>query len=132
MRISDWSSDVCSSDLSGLTSEPRIWKQYGERDGYPDGMSFCPNGLLWIAFWDAQCLRAFDELGQTRRELCLPVKRPTKPTFDPAGPGYVTSAKIGLDDDGVQGRIFAFEQSANGERRVGKECVSTCISRWSP
>src|SRR3546814_12937746 len=59
-------------DASGLTSEPRIWKQYGERDGYPDGMSFCPNGLLWIAFWDAQCLRAFDELGQTRRELCLP------------------------------------------------------------
>src|SRR3546814_20504924 len=47
-------------DASGLTSEPRIWKQYGERDGYPDGMSFCPNGLLWIAFWDAQWMRAFD------------------------------------------------------------------------
>src|SRR3546814_15439913 len=37
---------------------------------------------------------------------------------------------------GVDGRIF-YDESVRGfnrteERRVGKECVSTCRSRWSP
>src|SRR3546814_13531595 len=27
---------------------------------------------------------------------------------------------------------FAFEEERSEERRVGKECVSTCRSRWSP
>src|SRR3546814_15826629 len=28
--------------------------------------------------------------------------------------------------------LFAFRQFRSEERRVGKECVSTCRSRWSP
>src|SRR3546814_17767030 len=29
-------------------------------------------------------------------------------------------------------RLFAVDPCSSEERRVGKECVSTCISRWSP
>src|SRR3546814_14012807 len=33
-----------------------------------------------------------------------------------------------VQDDGCRGR----SPSRSAERRVGKECVSTCSSRWSP
>src|SRR3546814_14118495 len=82
MRISDWSSDVCSSDL--------------ERS--------------------------------QRRTL-----------RHPAEPGHSTAKKI---SDGITSvKTIVMKQTtgraSNGaqrseERRVGKECVSTCRHRWSP
>src|SRR3546814_10561855 len=60
MRISDWSSDVCSSDLQGVAVGRRLRDQ-------------------------------------------------------------------GVADQGVASGLVRSE-----ERRVGKECVSTCRSRWSP
>src|SRR3546814_4080071 len=65
MRISDWSSDVCSSDL-----HPHPGR--------------CGNQPRWRGRWQ-------------RREILIP-----------------------------EGRL------RSEERRVGKECVSTCRSRWSP
>src|SRR3546814_3528993 len=75
MRISDWSSDVCSSDLRGLDNRRR---QPGRR-GVPH--------------------RSRGRLGRARPQ---PVRghRPVLPRPE--------------------------------ERRVGKECVSTCRYRWSP
>src|SRR3546814_2719758 len=67
MRISDWSSDVCSSDLRQARRALRL-----------------PAGIL---------------LGRHR--------------LDGQGPDF-----------GAEPR--------SEERRVGKECVSTCRSRWSP
>src|SRR3546814_5861406 len=66
MRISDWSSDVCSSDL---------WHRVDRR------------------------------LADRQRQARL---------------GDRADAGAGLEDDRSE------------ERRVGKECVSTCRSRWSP
>src|SRR3546814_16789663 len=66
MRISDWSSDVCSSDLVRANRQPEVLEIVAGVDGHHQR-------LRW-------------------QDLC--------------------------------------ERSA--ERRVGKECVSTCRSRWSP
>src|SRR3546814_6506686 len=78
MRISDWSSDVCSSDLSARsTSEALVPPK--------------PKLLLSTAF----TLRFF--------AVCGTRSTPAQPSL---------------------GR--------SEERRVGKECVSTCRSRWSP
>src|SRR3546814_7775522 len=73
MRISDWSSDVCSSDL------------------------------------------------QRRVGLGDPVR-------------IIIQAADQADDDAhLGGKIIEqLEQPRSEERRVGKECVSTCRSRWSP
>src|SRR3546814_6799475 len=71
MRISDWSSDVCSSDLVGLS---RI------------GLRLLDAG---------QCL-----------------------------------VDHGMGDGWAQVAFVVAQRSE--ERRVGKECVSTCRSRWSP
>src|SRR3546814_5326974 len=41
-------------------------------------------------------------------------------------------AEVGKRTDGaIQGQYFPASQLRSEERRVGKECVSTCRSRWS-
>src|SRR3546814_6041736 len=75
MRISDWSSDVCSSDLVKSPLD-QSWRQL------------------------AECLD-----GETRKAL---------------------------DGIAVHTARTPAEPVRSEERRVGKECVSTCRSRWSP
>src|SRR3546814_13877895 len=97
MRISDWSSDVCSSDLA----EP----------------------IVTIVDMDliagrTQIFRA----AQPRRPGAdhadrLPARGPGVERLDPA---FIPR---GIGDE-------LFDRSE--ERRVGKECVSTCRFRWSP
>src|SRR3546814_15535818 len=95
MRISDWSSDVCSSDL-GLS---------GVR-GYNTG------GCIHFVI--------NNQIGFT-----------TSPNFARNSPYPTDVAK------GVQAPILHVNGDdpaavRSDERRVGKECVSTCRSRWSP
>src|SRR3546814_8940608 len=79
MRISDWSSDVCSSDL------------------YIDGFNRAdPAGVAALYADDAT-------------------------VEDPVGSPLKTG----------KAEITKFYERSE-ERRVGKECVSTCRSRWSP
>src|SRR3546814_8201340 len=86
MRISDWSSDVCSSDL--LVTYGKI-----VGGGLPIG----------VVAGQARYLDALD-----------------------GGPWS-------LDGDGEpRGERTFFAGTRSEERRVGKECVSTCRSRWSP
>src|SRR3546814_9729827 len=91
MRISDWSSDVCSSDLT--------------RGG--DG------GDPWSAGERADQDQEFaDEVTGARQA---------------EGRGCEEQA------DGRQvGDARPDAAHSSEERRVGKECVSTCSSRWSP
>src|SRR3546814_18856977 len=96
MRISDWSSDVCSSDLHGLT------------------------------IYSAAYIMPMPSMGSQKKHsnhLRLLEK---------------------LMKDGIAGKILAMRslrelyellvsvESRSEERRVGKACVSTCRSRWSP
>src|SRR3546814_5756209 len=85
MRISDWSSDVCSSDLHGLL--PLLAEFIGQ---------------------------------QARQDVGGAAGREGHDHGDAAG----GVGGLGLAGGGRQQR--------SEERRVGKECVSTCRSRWSP
>src|SRR3546814_10744393 len=92
MRISDWSSDVCSSDLANAGG-----RYIHKRDQHPSPID--PN------FTGAgRCLT--DEDGIYRFTTIKPGPYPWK------------------------NHRNAWRRSE--ERRVGKECVSTCRSRWSP
>src|SRR3546814_11882191 len=95
MRISDWSSDVCSSDLQILFVAASMGLQKGEKVGLVG-----PNGA-----------------GKTT--LFRMIAGEEKPDD-----GQVT-VETGMT-------IGYFSQDRSEERRVGKECVSTCRSRWSP
>src|SRR3546814_12055390 len=96
MRISDWSSDVCSSDLSMIMM------------GGPIDCRQSPTQVNRLATTKAY---SWFEDNVIHR---VPARYPG------AGrkvyPGFLQHA--------------GFMRSE--ERRVGKECVSTCRSRWSP
>src|SRR3546814_16930916 len=85
MRISDWSSDVCSSDLRGEAhvSDPDLHRRV------------------------------------VRRQAGVEVDHPL--------------VQDGLGrDQALDRRVVRLGGARSEERRVGKECVSTCRSRWSP
>src|SRR3546814_11920763 len=91
MRISDWSSDVCSSDLN--------YTAYA-------------NGILLRRIKRCQRLEQIG-VGWNRR------RRSTDP--------------VNLHYPFEVDRIHVVRSGRRSEeRRVGKECVSTCRSRWSP
>src|SRR3546814_1864126 len=78
MRISDWSSDVCSSDLIGAQLR------------CPGKGAHVENGMV----------------GHQRRRGDEAIDQPAQALADP-------------------------DDQRSEERRVGKECVSKCRSRWS-
>src|SRR3546814_2984541 len=107
MRISDWSSDVCSSDLEALN--PRLITAsvngYGSTGPYVDRPAFD---------FIAQAMSGFMAVNG-----------------DPDGPPRRAAPPV---SDLIAGLYCAFgvTSARSEERRVGKECVSTCRSRWSP
>src|SRR3546814_14003057 len=105
MRISDWSSDVCSSDLQWLV------RSFGEaeRDGQP----------ISVLFVDMDHFKAInDKYGHACGDHCLRM--------------VAQGLRAALGDGDLLGRYGGQEFIARSEeRRVGKECVRTCRSRWS-
>src|SRR3546814_14713268 len=97
MRISDWSSDVCSSDLFSLVAIPMFI-------------------LMGAAVSSSQAGRdLYEALDRWLHRV----------------PGGLVLSNLGAC------AVFAALSGSSPatrseERRVGKECVRTCRSRWSP
>src|SRR3546814_12974212 len=111
MRISDWSSDVCSSDLDG--SGKVTASLSGQR------------GRLFDLSGEAQVTPGRIQLqaGGTVDKRPIKLNRPA--IFTRTQDGWrLDPASVGFAGGSLQLR--------SEERRVGKECVSTCRSRWSP
>src|SRR3546814_10414786 len=90
MRISDWSSDVCSSDLENVKTVIRYKPRLDVKN---------PLGQVnFITISSHLCFRLQLSL---QKNIILLV------------------------------RVLSVLRRSD-ERRVGKECVSTCRSRWSP
>src|SRR3546814_20739944 len=86
MRISDWSSDVCSSDLGGLEIIAGGQKNPKAKELYNSIRAEIEGALPFTRRWASIRSSSTSSTGTWRSE----------------------------------------------ERRVGKECVRTCRSRWSP
>lgn len=86
-------------DAEGNASNRRTFLQFGDGDGYPDGMTVDAEGCLWIAFWDGWCVRRFSPAGERLTTIRMPVSKPTSCAFGGSNLDrlYVTSASIGLD-----------------------------------
>src|SRR3546814_14034777 len=101
MRISDWSSDVCSSDLLDARGKPAV---FGSILGASGGA---------------------EEKAEAKRERALPHG------FLPLI-AWIMSRARGASNRRENLRRREGESHRSDERRVGKECVRTCRSRWSP
>src|SRR3546814_3070268 len=86
LRISDWSSDVCSSDLNAVVAKVNETQEQEDvvTEAYERGET---TDIATVALTQSRASITFEATLQVRR---------------------------------------------SEERRVGKECVSTCRSRWSP
>src|SRR3546814_11641322 len=103
MRISDWSSDVCSSDL--------------------------PFGFERLRDHNARHWR--DIKDEARSHIATQLESPIV-GYD-LDPRAIEAATANLERAWLTPDSIRFEiGDRSEERRVGNECVSTCRSRWSP
>src|SRR3546814_13143243 len=106
MRISDWSSDVCSSDLIARAAQRQFQRlEHVEADDVGRIDKFMVVGIDV----EERIARCFGKSGKLKHGI--EVER-IAAIFAVAGLGI--------------------ELGRSEERRVGKECVSTWRSRWSP
>src|SRR3546814_11940660 len=97
MRISDWSSDVCSSDLLAQSrTQRRHIDACLRQHRFARTTGFIDQGN--------QQMHRFDQIMVAANRQAL----------------------------GISQRLLEARGERSEERRVGKECVSTCRSRWSP
>src|SRR3546814_21130701 len=100
MRISDWSSDVCSSDLDLASENIKV--------STDDLAARNLSEKEWLSMSENRLNSQDNQLRRMQGQ--------------------------GDQLEQMQAQIDALrsENSRSDERRVGKECVSTCRSRWSP
>src|SRR3546814_12466734 len=94
MRISDWSSDVCSSDLLNVTGADDVVRKVKE---------------VFASLYNDRAIAYRVHHGFQHEDVFL----------------YAGVQLMVRSDCGASGVL------RSEERRVGKECVSTCRSRWS-
>src|SRR3546814_2094058 len=124
MRISDWSSDVCSSDLHALGAEQVLHADRQALEGARlarlapavGGLGHRERLLRRLGDEGVQRPRRLDGRDVRRGELL--------------GRDLARGQQIARTGDGETGEIARHSRSE--ERRVGKECGSTFRSRWSP
>src|SRR3546814_12743267 len=111
MRISDWSSDVCSSDLFGVG---------GAEGGLSETLDRPPGRHAFV----------YAETSRFSPQPALPLKagfvRILPRLGDELVVGLALAATVGID------RADVPAVSRSGERRGGKECVSRCRTRVAP
>src|SRR3546814_2294220 len=153
MRISDWSSDVCSSDLTPKAKQvldqeiirrQRTGQTVNDIVNLVPGVSF-QNNDPWGSGGGGFTIRGFaaDRISQTLDGLPLNDSGNyalyTNQQVEPEILEQV-SVNLGVTDvdsptaSAVGGTINIRPRvpSRSEARRVGKDCVSTCRSRWSP
>src|SRR3546814_19866307 len=105
MRISDWSSDVCSSDLDAIDDEF-------------DNAAFTLAEPPWRITAIAEVRQGLHILNAT-------------PDCGPTGANCLGVGNV--PPSRLEGQSDATVLRGRSEgRRVGKECVGTCKARWSP
>src|SRR3546814_16162900 len=103
MRISDWSSDVCSSDLI-RPAQAGPEKLFNNK---------------WL-----------DEFCRVARPLPFPICITAPLASQHEGDGIMADNRVSLSA-AVRTHLLTLPRRSD-ERRVGKECISTFRSRWPP
>src|SRR3546814_15670639 len=123
MRISDWISDVCSSDLKfwifisrSANAFERPSFRYSNRSGDYGADAALGEGL-------AALKRPAGDLGGVGYPSRIFFRTPSEPVWERQ---FFVAAMPSVDC------VVDLLRRRSEERRVGKAGVSTCRSRWSP
>src|SRR3546814_17982378 len=118
MRISDWSSDVCSSDLIKRDFDylARLWDEIREKTLKSDAPALIHNDSDLIK----RAIR--DIYNKDIEEVIVEGEYGYKAAKD--------FMKLLMPSHARRVNQYADAVSSSEERRVGKECGSTCRSRW--
>lgn len=106
---------------SGDVSNKRLFLQFRDEDGSPDGMTTDAEGGLWIAHWGASKATRHDAQGNVMHTISLPCSQVTSCAF--GGPDlktlYITTAAVGLtakqlEREPLAGGLFAVDLDIAG------------------
>src|SRR3546814_18601594 len=115
MRISDWSSDVCSSDLDEI--------EHRRRQVMADRIAENFDVDHEIVMNQAEPGFGFDRaICHETHAIILSVCKS----------GGLAAAMVGIGFLDPDAEGLPHGEIRSEERRVGQECVSTCRYRWSP
>lgn len=108
-------------DADGTPINKRVFLNYAEADGRPDGMTCDVDGCVWIAHASGHRVTRFTPEGKVDRVIQMPAAKITSMAFAEAGYRtlYITTAKIGLDEQALReqplaGALFRVEVGVQG------------------
>lgn len=108
-------------DTEGIATDRRLFLQFKNDDGYPDGMTVDADNCLWVAFWDGWCIRRYSPEGSFLTEMAVPVQRPTSVAFGGANMDQIFISSASRDLMGAElagqpnaGGLFSFEPGVRG------------------
>jgi len=108
-------------DAAGGISGKRVFLEFAEADGKPDGMTVDAEGFLWVAHYGGGRVSRFAPDGRAERHFNLPATQVTSCVF--GGPAldvlYVTTAAQRLDAEALSrqplaGGLFAIAAGVRG------------------
>ncbi|MET0320307.1 MAG: SMP-30/gluconolactonase/LRE family protein [Duganella sp.] len=67
---------------------PRVWRQFAEGEGSPDGMTVDSEGCVWVAQWGGGRVCRYSPDGELLDTVRVPVRNPASCTF--GGPDFKT------------------------------------------
>jgi sugar lactone lactonase YvrE len=100
----------------GSLSNRRVWLEFPEAWGYPDGMTTDAEGCLWVGHWGGGRLSRFAPYGALVRSITLPASNITSCAFGGVDLDrlFVTSSTIGKERERHAGALFEVEAGVRG------------------
>ncbi len=105
----------------GTLGERRLWRQFGDGEGSPDGMTVDSEGCVWIAQWGGARVCRYSADGELLDTIHVPALHPASCTFGGADLKtlYITTACEGntpeqLRDFPLTGGLFAVRLDVAG------------------
>lgn len=115
--------EIYAFDLSanGDISNKRVWVNFPEGQGSPDGMTVDNEGCIWVGHFGGSRITRFSPDGDVVEVIPMPVPNITSCTFggDDLDTLYITTARTGLKDADLEkyplaGSFFAYKPGVKG------------------